>query len=207
MKRDKLFAVVLALCVFGFHSLRSQSLSEPSANLRIVPQVYDPSRAVRTIPQVYGRSQRFTNVRTIPRLGGCWKGTIRAQDVTEQIVVGPFQLGTWVDEDYRICFGYDMRPQVSVAVTELEMRSSRSDVVRIDASQVIFTNYLILADHDQETSSQDAFEIEQTTEFQGRADNGCLIVKATAIGKRDWTFAYRTTWQATFHKIEDVPPG
>lgn len=93
-----------------------------------------------------------------------------------------------------------MHPQVSVAVTELEMRSSQSDIVRIDASQVIFTNYLILADHDREMSSQDPFEIEQTTEFQGRAENGCLIVKATAIGKRDWTFAYRTAWQATFYR-------
>jgi hypothetical protein len=200
MERDRLVAVVLALCVFGFHSLRSQSLSEPSANFRTIPQVYDPSRAVHTIPQVYGRSQRFTDVRTIPRLGGCWKGTIRAQDMTEQIVVGSFQLGSWIDEEYRICFGNDMRPQVSVAVTKLEMRSSRSDIVRIDASRVIFTNYLILADHDQGTSSHNAFEIEQTTEFQGRADNGCLIVKATAVGKRDWTFAYRIAWQAIFYR-------
>ena len=60
----------------------------------------------------------------IPRLGGCWRGTIRAQDMTEQTVIGPFQLGAWADEDYRICFGYDLHPQVSVAVTELEMRSS-----------------------------------------------------------------------------------
>ena len=44
MERDRLVAVVLALCVFGFHSLRSQSLSEPSANFRTIPQVYDPSR-------------------------------------------------------------------------------------------------------------------------------------------------------------------
>ena len=206
MGRDKLVAVILALCVFGFHSLRSQSLSEPSANLRTIPQVYD-SRAVHTIPQVYLRSQPFTNVRTIPRLGGCWKGTIRAQDVTEQIVVGPFRLGSWADEEYRICFGIDMRPQVSVAVTKLAMRSSRSDIVRIDASRVVFTNYLVLADHDQGTSAHNAFEIEQTTKFQGRLDNGCLIVNATAIGKRDWTFAYRTAWQAMFYRIESIPPG
>jgi hypothetical protein len=200
VKGDQLIAVIFALCVFGFHAQRSQSLSQPSANLRTIPQVYDASRTMPTVPQVYGRSQPFTNVRTIPSLGGCWKGTIRAQDVTEQIVVGPFQLGSWVDEDYHICFGYDMRPQVSVAVTELATRSSQSEIVRIDASQVIFTNNLVLADHDRGTSSQDPFEIEQTTEFQGRAENGRLIVKGTAIGRRDWTFAYRTEWQATFYK-------
>jgi hypothetical protein len=199
MKPDKLIAVVLALCVFGFHSLRAQSVPE-SSNLRTVPQVYDPSQPVRTIPQVYGQSQHFTNVRTIPRLEGCWRGTIRAQDLTEQIVTGPFQLGTWADENYRICFGYDLHPQVSVAVTELEMHSSQSDIVRVDDSQVIFTSYLVLGDHDRGTSSQHPFEIEQTTEFQGTAENGYLIVKATAVGERDWTFAYRTAWQATFYR-------
>jgi hypothetical protein len=56
------------------------------------------------------------------------------------------------------------------------------------------------ADHDRGTSSQDPFEIEQATEFQGRAENGCLVVKATAVGQRDWTFAYRTAWQTTFYR-------
>jgi site-specific DNA recombinase len=37
-------------------------------------------------------------------------------------------------------------------------------------------------------------------ERPGSAENGCLIVKATAVGKRDRTFAYRTAWQATFYK-------
>jgi hypothetical protein len=87
-----------------------------------------------------------------------------------------------------------------VTVTELKMRSSQSDIVRVDDSQVIFTNYLILTDHDRGTSSQDPFEIEQTTEFQGRAENGCLVVKATAVGQRDRTFAYRTAWQTTFYR-------
>jgi hypothetical protein len=155
---------------------------------------------VQTIPQVDIQRQRFTNVRIIPTLGGCWRGTIRAQDVTEQVVADPFQLGPWVDENYRICFGYDLHPQVSVAVTELEMRSSQSDIVRADDSQIIFTNYLVLADHDRGEASPAVFEIEQTTEFQGRADNGRLMVTATAIGKRDSTFAYRTAWQAIFDK-------
>lgn len=74
MKRDKLVAMVFALCVFVFHSLRSQSLSEPSANLRTIPQVCDPSQAARTIPQVYGRSQRFTNVRTSSAPGRMLEG-------------------------------------------------------------------------------------------------------------------------------------
>jgi hypothetical protein len=200
MKPDSCVALALALCVFGFHSLRAQSLPEPPTNLRTIPQAYDPSWSVHTIPRIYGPSQDFTNTRTIPRLGGCWRGTIRAQNVTEQIVVGPFQLGTWVDEDYRICFGYDLHPQVSVSVTELEMRSSQSDIVRVDDSQVVFTNYLILGDHDRGMSSQHPFEIEQTTEFQGRAENGCLVVKATAVGQRDRMFAYRTAWQTTFYR-------
>jgi len=200
MKPDTFVALVLALCVFGFHSLQAQSLPTSSANLHTIPQAYDSSQPVRTIPQVYGPSQHLANVRTIPRLRGCWRGTIRAQDVTEQIVIGPFQLGHWADEDYRICFGYDLHPQVSVGVTELEMRSSQSDIMRVDDSQVIFTNYLVLGDRDPGTSSHLPFEIEQTTEFQGRAENGNLIVKATAIGKRDWTFAYRTAWQATFYR-------
>jgi hypothetical protein len=200
MKLDKFVAVVLALCVFGFHLLRAQSLPKFSTNSRTIPQLYDPSHRVRAIPQVDGLSQHSTNVRTIPRLGGCWRGTIRAQDVTEQIVAGPFQLGPWVNEDYRICFGYDLHPQVSVAVTELEMLSSQSDIVRADNSQVVFTNNLVLADHDRGAASQAPFEIEQTTEFQGRAENGRLMVTATSTGKRDCTFAYRTAWQATFYK-------
>jgi len=200
MKSDKFVAVVLALCVFGFHSLRAQSLPTLSTNSRTIPQLYDPSQRVHVVPQAERLSQHSGNVRTIPRLGGCWRGTIRAQDVTEQIVIGPFELGTWVDENYRICFGYDLHPQVSVAVTELELRSSQSDIARADDSQVVFTNYLILGDRDLGTSSQHSFEIEQTTEFEGRAENGCLIVKATAVGKRDRTFAYRTAWQATFYK-------
>ena len=200
MKPDKFVAVVFAFCVFGFHTLRSQSPPKPAINLRTIPQGYNLSRSVQTIPQVYSQPEGFTNVRIIPPLGGCWRGTIRAQDVTEQIVAGPFQLGPWVDEDYRICFGYDLHPQVSVAVTELELRSSQSDIVRADNSQVVFTNYLVLADHDRGAASQAPFEIEQTTEFQGRTEDGRLLVTATAIGKRDWTFAYRTEWQATFYK-------
>jgi hypothetical protein len=133
-------------------------------------------------------------------LGGCWRGTIRAQDVTEQVVVGPFQLGPWANEEYHICFGYDLHPQVSVAVTELQVRSSASDIVRADDSQVTFTNYLTLVDRDQGTSPKSAFEIEQTTEFRGRAENGYLVVKATAIGRRNWTFAYRIAWQASFYR-------
>ena len=143
-------------------------LAKSPINLRTIPQLYDASQPLRMIPRAYGSSQHFTNVRTIPRLGGCWRGTIFAQDLTEQMVIGPFQLGTWIDEDYRICFGYDLHPQVSVAMTELKMRSSQSDILRFDDSQVIFTNYLVLGDHDRGTSSQYPFEIEQTTEFQGR---------------------------------------
>lgn len=200
MKPDRFVAVALALCVFGFRSVRSQSPLALPANLSAGQQANGPSRQVRTIPQVYGLPQRLTNVRTIPRLGGCWRGTIRAQDVTEQVIVGPFQLGPWVNEDYRICFGYDLHPQVSVAVTELQVRSSASDIVRADDSQVMFTNHLTLADRDKRTSSQSAFEIEQTTDFQGRAENGYLVVKATAIGRRNWTFAYQIAWQASFHR-------
>ena len=122
--------------------------------------------------------------------------------MTEQVVVGPFQLGPWANEEYRICFGYDLHPQVSVAVTELQVRSSASDIVRADDSQVTFTNYLTLADRDQGRSPKSAFEIEQTTEFQGRAENGYLVVKATAIGKRDWTFAYQIVWQANFYRVK-----
>jgi len=200
MRPEKFVALLLAFCVFGFHSLRSQSLPGPAIDSRTIPQTYHWSRSVQTIPRVYGQPLHLANVRVIPRVGGCWRGTIRAQDVTEQIVASPFQLGPWADEDYRICFGYDLHPQVSVAVTELTMRSSQSDIVRADDFQVVFTNYLVLADHDRGTASQAPFEIEQTTEFEGRAENGHLIVTATAIGKRDWTFAYRTAWQATFYK-------
>jgi len=87
-----------------------------------------------------------------------------------------------------------------ITVFELEMRLSQSDIVRADSSHIIFTNYLVLEDHDRGEASPAVFEIEQTTEFQGRADNGRLMVTATATGKRDSTFAYRTAWQATFDR-------
>ena len=200
MRLDKIIAVLLGFCVCGFHSLRSQSLPGSAINSRTTPQLHDSSQTVQTVPRVYRQPLHFANVRVIPRLGGCWRGTIRARDVTEQVVASPFQLGPWADEDYRICFGYDLHPQVSVAVTELKMRSSRSDIVRADDSQVVFTNYLVLADHDRGSASRASFEIEQTTEFEGRSENGRLVVTATAIGQRDWRFAYRTAWQATFYK-------
>jgi hypothetical protein len=52
-QRHDLYAV-LALCVFGLHSLRAESLPRSSTNLCTIPQVYDPSHTVRTISQVYG---------------------------------------------------------------------------------------------------------------------------------------------------------
>lgn len=131
------------------------------------------------------------------RFDGCWGARIRQSDLTSLVPTGSLRLGSWFDEQYRVCIsnGTATVSQTEISEENIVYLRSEARVVEVDGNRIRIRSRMVWDDMDFPTNGwrlpngkpdprphplPHPYEIVQQSDMTLTLENGRAVVVATA---------------------------